>query len=124
VNFIHQKDAYIVMSVIETMQIINAPVCTVHDNFISTATYYDLLPSIYSNVIREIRPPLLMINDLIYMNIIKPVLRSKGAKELIMHHIMKITFGRILLIRIYLSISWKEIFLLILRKMRMHTIHG
>jgi len=80
VNFIHQKDAYIAMSVIETMQIINAPVYTVHDNFISTATYCDLLPSIYSNVIREMGPPLLIINELIYRNIIKPVLRCEGCE--------------------------------------------
>lgn len=80
VNFIHQKDAYIAMSVIEKMQIINAPVYTVHDNFISTATYCDLLPSIYSNVIREMGPPLLIINDFIYKNIIKPVLRCEGCE--------------------------------------------
>ncbi|KAJ8425849.1 LOW QUALITY PROTEIN: hypothetical protein Cgig2_000481 [Carnegiea gigantea] len=79
-NFIHQKDAYIAVSVIETMLIINAPVYTVDDNFISTATYCDLLPLIYSNVIRKMGPPLLIINELIYMNIIKPVLRCEGCE--------------------------------------------
>ncbi|XP_020594099.1 uncharacterized protein LOC110034152 [Phalaenopsis equestris] len=36
VNFIHQRDAYIAMNVVESMLFSNWPIYTVHDNFIST----------------------------------------------------------------------------------------
>lgn len=37
VNFIHQRDAYIAMNVVEEMLSFNLPIYTVQDNFISTA---------------------------------------------------------------------------------------
>lgn len=70
VNFIHQRDAHIAMRVVETMQLIGAPIYTVHDNFISTAKYCDSIPLIYSNVIRDMGPPLSILNEFIYMNVI------------------------------------------------------
>ena len=77
-NFIHQKDAYIAMSVVEYMQEIGAPIYTVHDNFITTAQYSYLLPQIYSNVIRNMGHPLSIINEFIYMNLIKHISKSDG----------------------------------------------
>jgi DNA-directed RNA polymerase len=47
VNFIHQKDAYIAMSVISDMIVRGYPIYTVHDNFISTADYCNSLSDIY-----------------------------------------------------------------------------
>ena len=75
VNFIHQMDAHIAMSVIEQL-IVNhqdAPIYTVHDNFITTAPYCENIPFYYSNVIREMGPPLSILNKFIYMNVIKPL---------------------------------------------------
>lgn len=79
VNFIHQRDAHIAMSVVEYMLGIGAPIYTVHDNFITTAQYSNIIPLIYSNVIREMGPPLSILNKFIYMNVIKPIV--KGEKD-------------------------------------------
>lgn len=80
VNFIHQRDAHIAMRVVETMQLIGAPIYTVHDNFISTAKYCDSIPLIYSNVIRDMGPPLSILNEFIYMNVIILNLFTKGGQ--------------------------------------------
>lgn len=76
VNFIHQMDARIAMSVVEQMLLMKAPIYTVHDNFITTAEYSDIIPLIYSSVIRNMGHPLSIINEFIYMNVIKPIVRS------------------------------------------------
>lgn len=70
VNFIHQRDANIAMSVVEYMLQISEPIYTVHDNFITTAQYTDIIPKIYSGLIRDMGPPLSIINEFIYMNVI------------------------------------------------------
>nr|UYK51799.1 hypothetical protein [Paphiopedilum micranthum] len=62
VNFIHQRDAHIAMSVVEKMLELNIPIYTVHDNFITTAQYSNLLPMIYSNAFINMGPPLSIIN--------------------------------------------------------------
>lgn len=83
VNFIHQRDAYIAMNVVEEMQVTNCPIYTVHDNFICTVYNSRLIPIIYSNVFRNMGPPLSIINDFIYMNVMKhnvhPFQRSNSS---------------------------------------------
>lgn len=79
VNFIHQKDAYIAMSVVETMLDRGAPIYTVHDNFITTSQYSDCLPLIYSGVIRSMGAPLSILNEFIYMNVIKPIVKREAS---------------------------------------------
>ena len=83
VNFIHQKDANIAMSVVEKMLEIDAPIYTVHDNFITTIQYSNYIPIIYSGIIRNMGTPLSIINEFIYMNVIKPIVkvRSDGPTE-------------------------------------------
>jgi hypothetical protein len=49
VNFIHQRDAHIAMSVVEHMHFIKAPIYTVHDNFITTALYSEIIPYSYTS---------------------------------------------------------------------------
>ena len=73
VNFIHQKDAYIAMSVVDKMLQINCPIYTVHDNFITTPECCGVMPYLYAHTIREMGPPLRIINKLIYMNVIYPI---------------------------------------------------
>lgn len=74
VNFIHQRDAYIAMRVVECMlDIYKAPVYTVHDNFISTSNHCNKLSKVYREVIREMGSPLSIINEFIYMNVIQPL---------------------------------------------------
>lgn len=75
VNFIHQKDASIAMSVIEDMFTQNAPIYTVHDNFLTTGQYSENISTYYSKAIHKMGPPLLIINEFIYMNVIKPILK-------------------------------------------------
>lgn len=83
VNFIHQRDANIAMKVVEYMLSIGAPIYTVHDNFITTAKYSHYIPVIYLKVIREMGPPLKILNEFIYMNIMKPIVKveSEGPHE-------------------------------------------
>lgn len=69
VNFIHQRDAYIAMKVVEFMLDHGAPIYTVHDNFITTAAYSDLLPQFYSEAICGMGPPLKIINEFIQKNV-------------------------------------------------------
>lgn len=76
VNFIHQRDANIAMRVVQKFQDKepNAPIYTVHDNFITTAEYSSMLPHIYGNVFLELGAPLHIIHAFIYDNIIKPLI--------------------------------------------------
>ena len=74
VNFIHQKDAYIAMKVVEKLTSVtngDAPIYTVHDNFITSAVYAKHVPFIYTNVFIEMGHPLCIINDYIRINILK-----------------------------------------------------
>ncbi|KAH0439594.1 hypothetical protein IEQ34_024577 [Dendrobium chrysotoxum] len=45
VNFIHQRDAYIAMNVVESMLLSNWPIYTVHDNFLSTIEKSNFIPA-------------------------------------------------------------------------------
>lgn len=84
VNFIHQRDANLAMSVVKNILNIDAPIYTVHDNFITTVKYSDLIPSFYCGAIRDMGPPLSIINEFIYLNVIKPIVvkcESKGPTE-------------------------------------------
>ncbi|KAM7249887.1 hypothetical protein ACFE04_019666 [Oxalis oulophora] len=71
VNFIHQKDAYIAMKVVESMIHKNAPIYTVHDNFITTIEYSQELPSIYLKIMKDMDPPLKVVNTFIFENLFK-----------------------------------------------------
>lgn len=73
VNFIHQRDASIAMNVVESLLDLNAPIYTVHDNFITSSEYSRFIPQIYSKTISNMGHPLSIINEFIYMNVIKPV---------------------------------------------------
>lgn len=55
---------------------IKAPIYTVHDNFISTAEYSEILPIFYSHAFCMMGSPLSIINKYIYMNIIKPFVKG------------------------------------------------
>lgn len=83
VNFIHQRDAHIAMKVVEDMLEMSMPIYTVHDYFITTAEYSNCIPILYSKAIRNMGPPLLIVNEFIYMNLIKPIVKgeSDGATE-------------------------------------------
>lgn len=61
------------MNVIEEMHKINGPIYTVHDNFITTPDFADRIPGIYTNAFKSLGPPLVIINNFIYRNLIKPV---------------------------------------------------
>ena len=87
VNFIHQKDAYIAMKVVQKILEQQAPIYTVHDNFITTPQYCGSLPEIYINIFRnELGPPLNIINDFIVMNLICPFLETEAEKLFIQKH--------------------------------------
>ncbi|KVF21783.1 uncharacterized protein LOC112505269 [Cynara cardunculus var. scolymus] len=62
VNFIHQKDAFIAMKVVEVMLYLKAPVYTVHDNFLTLPYYSQKVADIYSNLVTRMGSPLLIIN--------------------------------------------------------------
>lgn len=70
VNFIHQKDAFLAMRVIEKMISIQAPIYTVHDNFITNAYTADLLPKFYLRVIKDMGPPLRVVNQFLLDNLL------------------------------------------------------
>lgn len=72
VNFIHQKDAFIAMKVVEQLTLIKAPVYTVHDNFITTSVFAAAVPTIYTKVFIDMGPPLRIINEFLRMNLIQP----------------------------------------------------
>ncbi|KAL6491853.1 hypothetical protein OROGR_034003 [Orobanche gracilis] len=75
VNFIHQKDAYIAMKVVDSMTH-NSPIYTVHDNFISNVQNSGKLPKIYLQTIKNLGPPLQIINDFLIQNLFIPVNKS------------------------------------------------
>ncbi|XP_022975381.1 uncharacterized protein LOC111474651 [Cucurbita maxima] len=71
VNFIHQKDAFIAMKVVEKMLNYNAPIYTIHDNFITTVEKSTFIPLAYLEVFSSLGPPLSIINKFIYINVIE-----------------------------------------------------
>lgn len=71
-NFIHQKDAFIAQRVIDYFLGIEAPIYTVHDNFITTLPYAKILPSIYINVFKKLGNPVSIINNFVNINLISP----------------------------------------------------
>lgn len=81
-NFIHQKDANIAMNVVEQMLSIGAPIYTVHDNFITTQGFSKALPDVYTYVICGLVPPLSIINEYIYMNLIPGYYYDPGVSPL------------------------------------------
>lgn len=78
-NFIHQKDAYVAMSVVESLLDMGAPIYTVHDNFLTTTTaqFSRAVPLKYTEGLCRMGPPLRIINAYIYMNVIEPIARSE-----------------------------------------------
>jgi DNA-directed RNA polymerase len=78
VNFIHQKDAQIAMSIAFHANERNPkiPLYTVHDNFITNTHNCMKIPNIYLNVIQTMGPPLRIINRFIYINIIEPAIAN------------------------------------------------
>jgi hypothetical protein len=68
-NFIHQKDAYIAMEVVNSLLREGAPV---HDNFITTPPYVRIVPDVYTKVFINMGPPLRIINEYIRQNLIIP----------------------------------------------------
>lgn len=71
-NFIHQKDAYIAMKVVESLLSQRAPIYTVHDNFITTPPYVKRVPDIYTKVFLNMGHPLQIINSFMLINLIHP----------------------------------------------------
>lgn len=69
-NFIHQKDAYIAMKVVEHLLWDKAPIYTVHDNFITTPPCVKQVPDVYTKVYIEMGNPLRIINEFIKNNLI------------------------------------------------------
>lgn len=89
-NFIHQKDAHIAMSLVEEVIKYDFPIYTVHDNFITISSYSHKLPEIYCNVFKNMGPPLSIINEFIYMNVIQPIEKREGYESNGNHFIMEI----------------------------------
>lgn len=72
-NFIHQKDAFIAMKVVEELVLsTGAPVYTVHENFITTAYYAIRVSAIYTGVFMNMGAPLRVRNEFLNMNLIWP----------------------------------------------------
>ncbi|XP_073313487.1 probable DNA-directed RNA polymerase [Primulina huaijiensis] len=71
-NFIHPKDAYIAMKVVESLLSLRAPIYTVYDNFITTPPYVRIVPDIYTQVFINMGFPLKIINAFIKSNLISP----------------------------------------------------
>jgi len=80
-NFIHHIDASIAMTVVEDIIFTGAPIYTVHDNFITTPSYSELIPSFYSDAIIKLGPPLVIILTFIYMNFTHPINPSMAKVE-------------------------------------------
>jgi len=71
-NFIHQKDAYIALKVVESLLSHRAAIYTVHDNFLTTPPFVNLVPDIYTKVFIDMGNPLRIIESYIKKNIIYP----------------------------------------------------
>lgn len=78
VNFIHQKDAHIAMKVVETMLYYNAPIYTVHDNFITTSNHSKKVALVYSGAMKTLGSPLQIINTFIYLNLVQHLSNQEG----------------------------------------------
>lgn len=89
VNFIHQRDAYLAMKVVESMLEYDAPIYTVHDNFISTSHACNYLPGIYNKVFSQMGPPLTIINEFLYSNIIEQAIMYHNNGEILSNSIEK-----------------------------------
>lgn len=76
VNFIHQKDAQIAMSIAFKASSLGIPLYTVHDNFITNTYNSIVIPYMYLKVIQEMGPPLKIINRFIYINLIEPAIAN------------------------------------------------
>lgn len=63
VNLIHQRDGYIAMKFVESLDM-DTPIYTVHENCISTARHCEKFPDFYLDVFIKMRSPLLIINQL------------------------------------------------------------
>jgi DNA-directed RNA polymerase len=71
-NFIHQKDAYIAMKVVQSLLNQHVDIYTVHDNFIPTPPYVKVVPDIYTKVFINMGHPLKIINHFFNQNLIIP----------------------------------------------------
>lgn len=81
VNFIHQKDAQIAMSMAFKAGELGLPLYTVHDNFITNTYYCHIMPQLYLNIIKEMGPPLKIINRFLYRNLIEPAIDNGYHKN-------------------------------------------
>jgi len=76
-NFIHQKDALIVMLRVikcireaEEKTRVHIPIYTIHDNFLTTIEHANKLPPFYRTAMQELGHPLVLINKFLYDNIL------------------------------------------------------
>lgn len=67
----------------------DAPIYTVHDNFISTSHDCNYLPGIYNKVFSQMGPPLTIINEFIYSNIIEQAVMYHNNREILSNSIEK-----------------------------------
>lgn len=81
VNFIHQRDAHIAMKVVAKLLQLGCPIYTVHDNFITTSNRCNYVSLVYNRVISEMGPPLSIINEFIYMNVIQPLNKERNLSK-------------------------------------------
>lgn len=81
-NFIHQKDAYIAMKVVESLLSQRAAIYTVHDNFITTPPFVKVVPDIYTKVFINMGPPLKIINDFLKINLINPYYHTQDINNI------------------------------------------
>jgi DNA-directed RNA polymerase len=81
-NFIHQKDAYIAMRMVDFLLSEGADIYTVHDNFITTLHYVRSVPDLYTKVFIEMGPPLSIINEFIKDNLIHPYYHDQDVNNI------------------------------------------
>lgn len=86
-NFIHQKDAYIAMKMIEELLSKGVPIYTVHANFITPPHYVRIVPDIYTRIFINLGHPLRIINDFLKKNLITPYYSSLKNKELFNNYV-------------------------------------
>lgn len=81
-NFIHQKDAWIAMFMIDrVINELGAPIYTVHDNFITTAPFAFKLPEIYIQAFKKGWSPLYYINLFIIHNLCRHKVYARPYDE-------------------------------------------